>query len=40
MVRLCETEGLDDIQEEILKAVRDFTNTKIIPVAQELESSV
>ncbi|MCW2855927.1 MAG: acyl-CoA dehydrogenase [Marmoricola sp.] len=37
MVRLCETEGLDDIQEEILKAVRDFTNTKIIPVAQELE---
>jgi alkylation response protein AidB-like acyl-CoA dehydrogenase len=37
MVRLCETEGLDEIQTEILKAVRDFTNTKIIPVAQELE---
>jgi alkylation response protein AidB-like acyl-CoA dehydrogenase len=37
MVRLCQTEGLNDIQEEILKAVRAFTNEKIIPVAQELE---
>ncbi len=37
MARLCETEGLNDIQEEILKAVRAFTNEKIIPVAQELE---
>jgi alkylation response protein AidB-like acyl-CoA dehydrogenase len=37
MPRLCETEGLDEIQTEILKAVRDFTNEKIIPVAQELE---
>ncbi|RNL77292.1 acyl-CoA dehydrogenase family protein [Nocardioides marmorisolisilvae] len=37
MPRLCETEGLDDIQEEILKAVREFTNERIIPVAQELE---
>jgi alkylation response protein AidB-like acyl-CoA dehydrogenase len=37
MGRLCETEGLTDIQEEILKAVRQFTDEKIIPVAQELE---
>ncbi|MCW2785934.1 MAG: acyl-CoA dehydrogenase [Marmoricola sp.] len=37
MVRLCETEGLNDIQEEILKAVKAFTNERIIPVAQELE---
>jgi alkylation response protein AidB-like acyl-CoA dehydrogenase len=37
MPRLCETDGLNDIQEEILKAVRAFTNEKIIPVAQELE---
>jgi alkylation response protein AidB-like acyl-CoA dehydrogenase len=37
MGRLCETEGLTDIQEEILKAVRSFTDEKIIPVAQELE---
>jgi len=37
MPRLCETEGLNDIQEEILKAVRAFTNEKIIPVANELE---
>ena len=37
MPRLCETEGLNEIQEEILKAVRAFTNEQIIPVAQELE---
>lgn len=37
MARLAQTEGLNDIQEEILKAVRAFTNEKIIPVAQELE---
>ncbi|MGO4255479.1 acyl-CoA dehydrogenase family protein [Marmoricola sp. RAF53] len=37
MPRLAQTEGLNDIQEEILKAVRAFTNEKIIPVAQELE---
>ncbi|WP_343993435.1 acyl-CoA dehydrogenase family protein, partial [Nocardioides dubius] len=37
MGRLCQTEGLTDIQEEILKTVRQFVEEKIIPVAQELE---
>ncbi|MGZ5418800.1 MAG: acyl-CoA dehydrogenase family protein, partial [Nocardioides sp.] len=37
MGRLCETEGLTDIQQEILKTVRTFVDQKIIPVAQELE---
>ncbi len=37
MGRLCETEGLSDIQNEILKAVRSFVEDKIIPVATELE---
>ncbi|MFS3130809.1 acyl-CoA dehydrogenase family protein [Nocardioides sp. Bht2] len=37
MGRLCQTEGLTDIQEEILKTVRQFVDEKIIPVAQELE---
>src|SRR5678816_4035968 len=37
MPRLCETEGLTDIQEEILKTVRQFVDTKILPVATELE---
>ncbi|MDQ4111181.1 MAG: acyl-CoA dehydrogenase family protein, partial [Actinomycetota bacterium] len=35
--RLAETEGLTDIQEEILKTVRQFVDEKVIPVAQELE---
>ena len=35
--RLCETEGLTDIQEEIIGAVRQFVETKILPVATELE---
>ncbi len=37
MPRLCETDGLTDIQQEILKTVRVFVDQKIIPVAQELE---
>ena len=37
MGRLCRTEGLTDIQDEILKTVRDFVNDKILPVATELE---
>ena len=37
MGRLCETEDLTDIQVEILKAVRQFVEAKIIPVATELE---
>jgi alkylation response protein AidB-like acyl-CoA dehydrogenase len=37
MSRLCETEGLTDIQEEILKTVRTFVEEKILPVATGLE---
>jgi alkylation response protein AidB-like acyl-CoA dehydrogenase len=37
MSRLCETDGLTDIQEEILKTVRQFVEQKILPVATELE---
>jgi alkylation response protein AidB-like acyl-CoA dehydrogenase len=39
MGRLAQTEGLTDIQEEILKTVHQFVEDKIIPVAQELEHS-
>jgi alkylation response protein AidB-like acyl-CoA dehydrogenase len=34
---LCQTDGLSEDQTEILKAVRQFVDEKIIPVAQELE---
>jgi len=34
---LCRTEGLTDIQEEILKTVRSFVDEQILPVAGELE---
>jgi alkylation response protein AidB-like acyl-CoA dehydrogenase len=37
MGRLCQTEGLTDVQEEILKTVRVFVEEKILPVATELE---
>ena len=37
MGRLCQTEDLTDIQQEILKTVHQFVEAKIIPVAQELE---
>jgi alkylation response protein AidB-like acyl-CoA dehydrogenase len=37
MGRLCETEGLTDEQEEILKLIRQFVDEQIIPVAMELE---
>src|ERR671911_2568036 len=37
MGRLCQTEGLSEDQSEILKAVRQFVDEQIIPVAQELE---
>jgi len=37
MGRLCQTEGLTDIQEEILKTVRSFVDEQILPVAGELE---
>jgi alkylation response protein AidB-like acyl-CoA dehydrogenase len=39
MGRLAQTEGLTDVQEEILKTIRQFVEDKIIPVAQELEHS-
>src|SRR4051794_37976731 len=32
MGRLCQTEGLTDIQIEILKTVRDFVDNEILPV--------
>ncbi|MEV5302024.1 acyl-CoA dehydrogenase family protein [Amycolatopsis methanolica] len=34
---LCRTEGLTDVQDEILKTVRAFVDDRIIPVATELE---
>jgi alkylation response protein AidB-like acyl-CoA dehydrogenase len=37
MGRLCQTDGLTDDQQEILKAVRRFVDEKILPVATELE---
>ncbi|MFC5178578.1 acyl-CoA dehydrogenase family protein [Nocardioides taihuensis] len=37
MGRLCQTDGLTEDQQEILKAVRTFVDEQIIPVAQELE---
>src|SRR5215217_6193602 len=37
MGRLVRTEGLTEIQEEILKTVRQFVDKEIIPVATELE---
>ena len=39
MGRLTETEGLNEVQQEILSAVRDFVDNAIIPVAQDLEHS-
>ncbi len=37
MTRLCQTDGLTEDQQEILKAVRTFVEEKILPVATELE---
>jgi alkylation response protein AidB-like acyl-CoA dehydrogenase len=37
MGRLCQTEGLTDVQEDIVKTVRAFVDEKILPVATELE---
>ncbi len=39
MARLAQTEGLTDVQLEILETVRGFVDKEIIPVAQELEHS-
>ena len=37
MGRLLQTEGLTEIQRDILDAVRDFVDAEILPVASELE---
>jgi alkylation response protein AidB-like acyl-CoA dehydrogenase len=37
MGRLAQTEGLTDVQQEILAAVKDFVDNEIIPNAQDLE---
>ncbi len=37
MSRLQQTDGLTDIQEEILKTVRAFVESEILPIATELE---
>jgi alkylation response protein AidB-like acyl-CoA dehydrogenase len=37
MARLARTEGLSDVQQEILDAVRAFVDAEIIPVANDLE---
>jgi alkylation response protein AidB-like acyl-CoA dehydrogenase len=37
MPRLTETEGLTELQQDILRAVHDFVEAEIIPVATELD---
>ena len=37
MGRLAQTEGLNDIQQEIVSTVRDYVDKEIIPYATELE---
>ena len=37
MGRLAQTEGLTDVQSEILAAVHDFAEKEIVPHAQALE---
>jgi alkylation response protein AidB-like acyl-CoA dehydrogenase len=37
MRRLCETEGLTDVQADIVSTVRDFVDNEILPVATRLE---
>ncbi len=37
MARLTETDGLTDVQRDILGAVREFVDTEILPVATELD---
>lgn len=37
MGRLAQTDGLTDVQQEILKTVRDFVDKEIIPYATDLE---
>ena len=37
MARLTETDGLTDVQQDIIGAVREFVDTEILPVATELD---
>jgi alkylation response protein AidB-like acyl-CoA dehydrogenase len=37
MPRLTDTDGLTDLQRDIVGAVREFTEAEIIPVAGELD---
>ena len=37
MPRLAQTEGLTDVQREILSTVRDFVEKEILPHASRLE---
>ncbi|MSV53025.1 MAG: acyl-CoA dehydrogenase, partial [Actinobacteria bacterium] len=37
MKKLAETEGLTEIQVDIIAAIRDFVDKEILPVATELE---
>ncbi|HLU72159.1 MAG TPA: acyl-CoA dehydrogenase family protein [Nonomuraea sp.] len=37
MRRLAQTDGLTDVQQEILRTVREFVDKEILPVAQRLE---
>jgi alkylation response protein AidB-like acyl-CoA dehydrogenase len=39
MPRLTETDGLTDLQRDILRAVRESTDAEILPVASELDHS-
>jgi len=39
MARLAETEGLTEVQREIVAGLREFVDKEIIPVAQDLEHS-
>jgi alkylation response protein AidB-like acyl-CoA dehydrogenase len=39
MPRLTETDGLTELQRDILATVREFTQTEIIPVASDLDHS-
>jgi alkylation response protein AidB-like acyl-CoA dehydrogenase len=39
MPRLTETDGLTDLQRDIVRAVREFTDAEILPVASELDHS-
>jgi len=37
MRRLTDTDGLTELQRDILRTVRDFVDAEVIPVASELE---